>query len=71
MDLYDRTLGVLGMMVGTAVVLTAGVVGATRIADRRQARQTEPADPIDLASDASFPASDPPSFTGTTAAVRP
>jgi hypothetical protein len=78
MGLLDRRLGlgVLATTLGTAGVLTAGVVTAARrlaagrrIADRPESRPTESDDPIDVASDDSFPASDPPSSTGTIAEV--
>ena len=61
MSLVDRRLGVLVGLLAVAAFLTA-----RRIPGRQASPPTE-ADPIDVASADSFPASDPPSWTRTVA----
>jgi hypothetical protein len=63
-----RTGLLLGSAAGVAVTLA---VRAWRHYQDTARPRTRTSDPVELASDDSFPASDPPSYTATTGTVAP
>ena len=65
----DRKLTALALGAGVAAFVTWRLVRAWRAGELSFGRADEEMDAVELASDDSFPASDPPSHTVTTGPV--
>ena len=65
----DRRVTALALGAGVAAFVAWRVVRAWRAGELGHGRAQDDLDPVELASDDSFPASDPPSQTVTTGAI--